>query len=88
MSGTASQVCIVAGLAMIGVGLVTANARVRRLSRVHRKSGLIHPAMPDGWGQWFFQGFSHVTIGTRWVVTMAWLSFCVVVGVGLISIGW
>ena len=88
MSGTANQACIVAGLVMIGVGLIRANASVRRLSRVHRKSGLIHPAMPEGWGQWFFQGFAHVTIGTRRVVTMAWLSFCVVIGVGLISVGW
>ena len=73
---------------MIGVGLIRTNASVRRLNRAHRKRGLIHPANPEGWGAWFFQGFSHVTIGTRWIATMAWFAFCVVVGVGLISVGW
>lgn len=81
------QSCVAGGVILIGLGLLMARGRLVRMSRARRKRGLIHPAMPEGWGTWFFQGFANVTWGARWVATMAWLFFCVIVGVGLISLG-
>jgi len=71
----------------IGMGLVLAVSRLRRTRRVHRKRGLVHAAMPEGWGSWFFQGFADVTMGTRWVVAVLLLTFWSVLGVTLVSLG-
>jgi hypothetical protein len=72
---------------VIGVGLWLSASRLRRTKRVHRKRGLIHAAMPEGWGSWFFQGFVDVTMGTRWVVAVLVLAFWVFLGIGLLCMG-
>lgn len=86
-SAMLGQACVVGGVILMGLGVLTARRRLVRMNRAQRKRELIHPAMPEGWGGWFFQGFANVTMGTRWVVTMVWLFFCMIVGVGLISVG-
>ena len=83
----ASQLCVLGGIAVISVGLLMTRTRLQRAKRVHQKKGLIHPTMPEGWGVWFFQGFSDVTMGTRWVVAVLVLLFWTVLGVSLVSLG-
>jgi len=45
-------------------------------------------AMPEGWGQWFYQGFSNLTTATHGVVTLIRLAVWVMIGAGLIGLGW
>jgi len=77
----------VGGLVSFSVGVLMARHRLRQAKRVHRKKGAIHAAMPEGWGSWFFQGFSDVTLATRWVLAILTLAFWTVLGVGLVSLG-
>ena len=83
----ASLVCLVSGLMAISVGLVTAQSRLQRAQRARRKTAAIHATLPDGWGWWFFQGFSDMTLGTH-AVAAAWrLVGWLAVGIGLVSLG-
>jgi len=82
-----SVVCLVGGLLAIGIGLLMTRRRLQRVKRIHRKKGLIHAESPEGWGSWFFQGFSDVTMGTRWVVGAGILAFWMALGVSLLSLG-
>ena len=80
-------VCMLGGAGSLAVGLLVVTRRLRRIARVHHKRGLVHAAMPEGWGTWFFQGFSDVTMGTRWAVTILLLVFWIGLGVSLFSLG-
>jgi len=79
--------CLAGGLVAISVGWLLARSRLKRARRRHRKKKLIHATMPEGWGVWFFQGFSDVTLGARWLVAVFVLVFWVALGVGLVSLG-
>ena len=79
--------CVGGGLSAVSVGWLLARSRLKRARRRHRKRRLIHAAMPEGWGVWFFQGFSDVTLGARWLVAVFVLVFWVALGVGLVSLG-
>jgi len=82
-----SYLCVVGGVLAMSVGLLMARRRLRQAKRIRRKEGLIHASIPESWGFWFFQGFSHVTLGTRWMVAVCDLVFWVAFGVGLVSLG-
>ncbi len=82
-----SILCLGGGFIAISLGVLLARDRLRRARRLHRKTGLIHAAMPEGWGSWFFQGFADVTAGTRWAVAACILAFWMIVGIGLMSLG-
>lgn len=85
--GIVGTLCMVSGLVAISVGWLLTRSRLRRVKRVHRKKGLVHAAIPEGWGAWFFQGFSDVTMGTRWVVAAGIFAFWMALGVSLVSLG-
>lgn len=75
------------GAGSVAAGLLVASRRLRKVKRAHHKRGLVHAALPEGWGTWFFQGFSDVTMGTRWIVTILLLVFWIGLGVSLFSLG-
>ncbi len=88
MSGSVTHaVCLISGIVAMGLGIVLSRAHLRQVARANRKHGLVHAAMPDGWGVWFFQGFADVTMGTRWAVALAILLAWSGVGLGLITVG-
>ncbi len=82
-----SALCIASGIGIMGIGVLAARSRLREVRRFHLKHSLIHTAMPEGWGLWFFQGFSGVTTGTRWFVALLRLLLWLAGGLGLISLG-
>ena len=82
-----SLLCSGGGFIAISLGVLLARDHLRRARRLHRKTGLIHAAMPEGWGSWFFQGFADLTAGTRWAVAACLLVFWMIVGIGLVSVG-
>lgn len=83
----ASQLCVLGGIASVAAGLFMTRHRLQRAKRTHQKKGLVHPTMPEGWGVWFFHGFSDVTMATRWVIAMVLFAVWMVLGVGLVSLG-
>jgi len=85
--GLLGTLCVTSGLLAVGMGLWLSASRLRRTRRVHRKRGLVHAAMPEGWGSWFFQGFADVTMGTRWMVAGLTLAAFLVLGVSLVCLG-
>jgi len=86
-AGMAGVLCVVGGLAAIASGLAMAATRMKRAQRVHQKSSSKMAAMPEGWGFWFFHGFSAMTLGTDVVRAVFRLAFWTVLGMGLIGVG-
>lgn len=86
--GMFSPMCLFSGLLFVAAGILGAQQRWHYAARVRRKAGLIHPAMPEGWGHWFYEGFAGLTAATHGVVTLMWLAIWIVLGVALIGLGW
>jgi hypothetical protein len=84
---TLSLLSTAGGLAAISLGMLMTRRRLRNTKRAHRKKGLVHAAMPEGWGVWFFQAFTDVAMGTRWAVAAFLLTFWTALGVGMVGVG-
>ncbi len=82
-----SGLVIVMGLVAAGVGIVTANHRIRAAGRAHRKISTLYAAMPEGWSSWFVGGFSSLTVGTHWLRATLALTGWRLAGVFLMGLG-
>ncbi len=79
--------CLLGSLVATGVGLTVATGRIRWLRRWREKQQLVLSAMPEGWGMWFFQGFSDMTVGTQILRTGVVLGFWMLLAIGFIGLG-
>lgn len=82
-----SGLVIVMGLVAAGVGIATANRRVRAAGRAHRKISTLYAAMPEGWSSWFVGGFSSLTVGTHWLRATLALTGWMLAALSLIGLG-
>ena len=80
-------VLIVMGLVAAGVGMVLARHGFRAAHRTYHRTTSLSAATPEGWDAWFLGGFSGMTMGIRWLSTVAaWLAWTAA-GVGLVGLG-
>ena len=75
------------GLIAAGVGVVAARSRFRRARRAFRRTTLLWETMPEGWAAWFFEGFSAVTMGTRWLWAAVVLASWTIAGACFVYLG-
>jgi len=82
-----SGLVILAGLISAGVGITIATSRFRAAARAYRKTGTLCETMPEGWGSWFLEGFSGLTMGTHSLRAVAALAGWALAGLCLIGLG-
>ena len=80
-------VLIVMGLVAAGVGMVLARHGFRAARRTYHRTASLSAATLEGWDAWFLGGFSGMTMGIRWLSTIAaWLAWTLA-GIGLVGLG-
>ena len=79
--------CLLGSLVAIGIGVTVAAGRIRSLRRWQDRQQLVLSAMPEGWGVWFFQGFSDMSVGAKMLRTAIVLSFWMVVALSFMGLG-
>ena len=67
----AVALALLTGMVSVGVGVSLAAKWLQSAQRAYRKTQGLSHAFPDGWGGWFVDGFSLVTLGTRWLGALA-----------------
>ena len=78
---------VASGLAAMGWGAANAQRRFQRLQRLAGKHQLLQADLPEGWGWWFVQGFSDMTIGWHSIQTLVLLLGWAMGGAILIGLG-
>ena len=79
--------CLVGSLVAVGIGVTVAAGQLRWLRRWRAKRQGVLSTMPEGWGVWFFQGFSDMTVGTQFLRTALVLAFWIVLAMSFVGLG-
>jgi hypothetical protein len=82
-----SGLLIATGVLAVGIGVTVASHRVRSARRAHHLTAVLCAGHPDAWRAWFLDGFSGLTLGTRWLSAAGALGAWGMAGACLIGLG-
>ena len=82
-----SAICLVGGMVAIGWGVRMTARCLKQARQARRKTAWISATMPEGWGVWFVERFSTMTMGVSLLASLFLLAACALLGVGLVSVG-
>ncbi len=82
-----SGLTLATGLLAVGLGVIAGRHTIRDTHRLYRRTAGLASVAEAGWRDWFFSGFSGMTLGVRWIFAAGiWLAWTLA-GLSLIGLG-